>query len=126
MSEFHKGVRAFFNHLTYRAANHWHEDPHVNEKCQEENDLIINWACDALGEIDEKSLSEWSDISDLTRQRDRLLDAMRQTLAMLRTTSDGQSAANKAEDMLHAAICSLGSDHFPDAAKMVVTSNSQV
>ena len=56
---------------------------------------------------------------ELVRQRDKLLDAMRHTLAMLRVTSHGPSAANKAEDMLHAAICSLGADHFPDAAKMV-------
>ena len=53
---------------------------------------------------------------ELVRQRDKLLDAMRQTLAMLRVTSHGPSAANKAEDMLHAAICSLGTSHSPDAA----------
>ena len=44
---------------------------------------------------------------ELVCQRDKLLDAMRQTLAMLRVTSHGPSAANKAEDMLHAAICSI-------------------
>ena len=59
------------------------------------------------------------DIAQLTAQRDELLAAMRQTLAMLRVTSHGPSAANKAEEMLHAAICSLGADHFPGAAKMV-------
>ena len=58
-------------------------------------------------------------IDDLSTQRDELLVAMRQTLAMLRVTSHGPSAANKAEEMLHAAICSLGADHSPDAAKMV-------
>lgn len=56
---------------------------------------------------------------ELVRQRNDLLDAMRQTLAMLRTTSHGPSAANKAEDMLHAAICSLGSGHSPDAWKVM-------
>ena len=56
---------------------------------------------------------------ELVRQRDELLDTMSQTLAMLRVTSHGPSAANKAEDMLHAAICSLGTDHSPDAGKMV-------
>ena len=60
------------------------------------------------------------DIAQLTAQRDELLAAMRQTLAMLRVTSHGPSAANKAEEMLHAAICSLGADHSPDAAKMVL------
>ena len=58
---------------------------------------------------------------ELVRQRDELLDAMSQTLAMLRVTSHGPSAANKAEDMLHAAICSLGTDHSPDAGKMVLS-----
>ena len=53
---------------------------------------------------------------ELVRQRDKLLNAMRQTLAMLRVTSHGPSAANKAEDMLHAAICSIGTSHSPDAA----------
>ena len=56
---------------------------------------------------------------ELVCQRDQLLDAMRQTLAMLRVTSHGPSAANKAEEMLHAAICSLGTSHSPDAGKMV-------
>ena len=56
---------------------------------------------------------------ELVRQRDELLDAMSQTLAMLRVTSHGPSAANKAEDMLHAAICSLGTSHSPDSGKMV-------
>ena len=56
---------------------------------------------------------------ELKKQRDELLASMRQTLAMLRVTSHGPSAANKAEEMLHAAICSLGADHSPDAAKMV-------
>ena len=56
---------------------------------------------------------------ELVRQRDELLDAMSQTLAMLRVTSHGPSAANKAEDMLHAAICSLGTDQSTDAGKMV-------
>ena len=56
---------------------------------------------------------------ELVRQRDKLLDAMRQTLAMLRVTSHGPSAANKAEDMLHAAICSIGAGHSPDSGKMV-------
>ena len=46
-------------------------------------------------------------------------NAMRQTLAMLRVTSHGPSAANKAEEMLHAAICSIGTSHSPDAGKMV-------
>ena len=58
-------------------------------------------------------------IDDLSTQRDELLVAMRQTLAMLRVTSHGPSAANKAEEMLHAAICSLGADHSPNTAKMV-------
>ena len=61
-----------------------------------------------------------AEIAELKRQRDELLASMRQTLAMLRVTSHGPSAANKAEEMLHAAICSLGADHSPDAAKMVV------
>ena len=60
-----------------------------------------------------------AEIAELKRQRDELLVAMRQTLAMLRVTSHGPSAANKAEEMLHAAICSLGADHSPNAAKMV-------
>ena len=60
-----------------------------------------------------------SKIDRLECQRDKLLDAMRQTLAMLRVTSHGPSAANKAEDMLHAAICSIGTSHSPDAGKMV-------
>ena len=57
---------------------------------------------------------------ELVRQRNHLLDAMSQTLAMLRVTSHGPSAANKAEDMLHAAICSLGTDHSPDVGRMVL------
>ena len=63
-------------------------------------------------------------IAELKRQRDELLDAMSQTLAMLRVTSHGPSAANKAEDMLHAAICSLGTDHSPDAGKMVLSAKA--
>ena len=59
------------------------------------------------------------EVEHLKMQRDELLEAMRQTLDMLRVTSHGPSAANKAEEMLHAAICSLGADHSPDAAKMV-------
>ena len=65
-------------------------------------------------------------IDDLSKQRDELLAAMRQTLAMLRVTSHGPSAANKAEEMLHAAICSLGADHSPDIAKMVVQEGWQL
>ena len=61
-----------------------------------------------------------AEIAELKRQRDELLASMRQALAMLRVTSHGPSAANKAEEMLHAAICSLGADHSPDAAKMVL------
>ena len=60
-----------------------------------------------------------AEIAALKQKRDELLASMRQTLAMLRVTSHGPSAANKAEEMLHAAICSLGADHSPDAAKMV-------
>ena len=65
-------------------------------------------------------------IDDLSTQRDELLAAMRQTLAMLRVTSHGPSAANKAEEMLHSAICSLGAGHSPDAAKMVVQEGWQL
>ena len=66
------------------------------------------------------------ELIELTKQRDELLAAMRQTLDMLRVTSHGPSAANKAEEMLHAAICSLGADHSPDAAKMVVQEGWQL
>lgn len=72
------------------------------------NELGAKYAAHAINSHDE-----------LVRQRDELLDAMRQTLAMLRVTSHGPSAANKAEEMLHAAICSLGAGHSPDAGKMV-------
>ena len=37
---------------------------------------------------------------ELVHQRDELLDAMSQTLAMLRVTSHGPSAANKAEERM--------------------------
>ena len=98
MSEQHLKMADAFAHDSVEALERHIYAGHMSKHCCE-------YAAHAINSHDE-----------LVRQRDKLLDAMRQTLAMLRVTSHGPSAANKAEDMLHAAICSIGTSHSPDAA----------
>ena len=101
MSEQHLKMSDAFVHDSVEALERHIYAGHMSKHCCE-------YAANAINSHDE-----------LVRQRNHLLDAMSQTLAMLRVTSHGPSAANKAEDMLHAAICGLGTDHFPDSTKMV-------
>ena len=79
--EFRKGVKAFFDYLSCRAANHWHDNPHVNASCEAENELIMDWATDALVAIDEESFSTWSDIVELRRQRDEVCGALERPIS---------------------------------------------
>ena len=62
LTEFQRGVRAMFDYFAFRAANNYHGNPRMNELCNEENKLIMDWARDALYETDEDSFCEWDSI----------------------------------------------------------------
>ena len=62
LTEFQRGVRAVFDYFAIRAANNYHGNPKTNELCNKENELVMNWAEDALRETDEESFCEWDSI----------------------------------------------------------------
>lgn len=65
ITDFQKGVRAFYDYLARRAANHFHGNPLVNKICDQENELIMSWANDGLKEVDIESYNEWKKICEL-------------------------------------------------------------
>lgn len=62
------GVKAFFDNLLTRAANNWHANSAVAEMCKKENNLIYDWAKEALLELAEPIYSEWVQITELQSQ----------------------------------------------------------
>lgn len=60
LTDFQRGVRAMFDALTFRAANHWR--PHAMDQCNYDNKLIYEWSEDALEEADPSTASEWKAI----------------------------------------------------------------
>jgi hypothetical protein len=56
---FTRGVKAMFDALLCRAANHFHADPKIQAQCDAENKLITDWAEDALEEVSPESCREW-------------------------------------------------------------------
>lgn len=62
--EFKKGVRACFDYLLSRTANHYHGNPKLQEICDVENKIIEEWAIDMLEEVDSSSYREWRSIKD--------------------------------------------------------------
>ena len=64
LTEFQKGVRAMFDYLTERAANHWHSHQDLTAVCEKENALVLDWAEDGLHQLDESSFRTWKSIVD--------------------------------------------------------------
>lgn len=65
LSEFKRGVRAMFDYLSIRAANHWHGDKVIDAQCQKENDVVLEWAEDGLDELDDGAVAEWAALKDI-------------------------------------------------------------
>lgn len=85
LTDFQKGVRAMFDYLTERAANHWHSHQDLNAVCEKENALVLDWAEDGLHQLDESSFCAWKSIVDaqsriasLTAHVDRLKQELAQ------------------------------------------------
>lgn len=62
---FNAGVKAMFDWLLYRAANNFHGDANIQKQCDKENELIEDWATDALEEISPEDCMKWRDIGKL-------------------------------------------------------------
>jgi hypothetical protein len=63
LTDFQKGVRAMFDALTFRAANHWH--PHAMDQCNYDNKLIYEWAEDAMEEVSPADYTEWKSMNQM-------------------------------------------------------------
>jgi hypothetical protein len=61
--DFKRGVRAVYDYLTGRAANHYHGNPVIQKQCDYDNELVLTWAEDALEEVSEEVHNEWRSIS---------------------------------------------------------------
>lgn len=68
MDPFIKGARAMFDHLMFKVANNWNCNPEIDKKCQEENDIITDWADDALRTVSPSSSARWKRLTDLERK----------------------------------------------------------
>jgi hypothetical protein len=62
------GCRAMYDSIAYRAANNWHGRKSVNAIMQEENRIALEWARDALHEVDPEDYAEWVSIKTSYRQ----------------------------------------------------------
>lgn len=62
---FRRGARAMFDSLLMRAANHYHGNPKVQEQCDYDNALVVDWAKAALAEVAPKDCEDWENIVSL-------------------------------------------------------------
>lgn len=73
---FHAGAKAVFDNLLFRAANNWHANANINDKCDRENELIKDWAQDALEEVSPDSLMQWKSLTETGRKLDEALQEL--------------------------------------------------
>ena len=59
LTDFQKGARAVFDSVQFRAANHYHDDPQINVRCDGESKLVLSWVQDALEKVDPESVVVW-------------------------------------------------------------------
>lgn len=71
-SGFKKGTRAMFDYFQIRAANNFHGNPEVNLICDQENEIVLSWANDALEEVDINSFNTWKEINNLMQENHKL------------------------------------------------------
>lgn len=62
--DFRNGAKAMFDYLLYRAANNYHGNPKINERCAQENALVESWAAEALHSVTPEDHDEWKAIGD--------------------------------------------------------------
>ena len=65
LEAFKRGARAMFDALAMRAANNWHAIAAINDLCNKENALVMDWAEDALDEVDPEDCTTWRELSKL-------------------------------------------------------------
>ncbi len=68
LEAFKRGARAMFDALAMRAANHWHANEAINDLCNKENALVMDWAEDALEEVDPEDCATWRELSKLSAE----------------------------------------------------------
>jgi len=68
LEAFKRGARAMFDALAMRAANHWHANEAIDKLCREENALVMEWAEDALEEVDPEDCATWRELSKLSAE----------------------------------------------------------
>jgi len=68
LEAFKRGARAMFDALAMRAANHWHANEAINDLCNKENALVMDWAEDALEEVDPEDCATWRELSKLATE----------------------------------------------------------
>ena len=68
LEAFNRGARAMFDALAMRAANHWHANEAIDKLCREENALVMDWAEDALEEVDPEDCATWRELSKLSAE----------------------------------------------------------
>lgn len=61
---FRAGVKAMFDHLLTRVANHWHGLPELNKQCEYDNNLVSEWAQNALKEVSPEDYTTWVNIHE--------------------------------------------------------------
>lgn len=75
-AEFRRGARAFFDEISGYAANHYHGNPAVQKRFDEDNRLVLNWAEMALQEVDPEDCMEWKKLEEVLRHNSELLAAL--------------------------------------------------
>jgi hypothetical protein len=61
---FRNGSKAMFDYLLMRTANHYHGNPEIQKQCDYDNELIEQWATDALESVSHEDAIEWRSVSD--------------------------------------------------------------
>jgi len=61
---FKKGARAMYDYLLIRIANNYHCRHEVQAICTAENDLVKEWAEDALAEVSPEDYAQWISINE--------------------------------------------------------------
>lgn len=56
-----------FDWLMFRVANNYHGNPEIQRQCDIENDLVTDWAENALNDVSPKDYVKWREISDAYR-----------------------------------------------------------
>jgi len=68
LEAFKRGARAMFDALAMRAANNWHASEEISRMCDKENALVMDWAEDALEEVDPEDCATWRELSKLSAE----------------------------------------------------------